>query len=142
MAKITQNSLVRLGRHAAETYDDCDTALQHLNEGFGIAFESARQHLSDDINTAACEQGLDLSVFSGKSSLFRYEALRTNIVVKVSKLPTEHEQLLKMDDKIAELERKLKKAKLARKQLIESLALDNKIEFTTGKVNLAFTRIK
>ena len=47
-----------------------------------------------------------------------------------------------MDDKIAELERKLKKAKLARKQLIESLALDNKIEFTTGKVNLAFTRIK
>lgn len=142
MAKITQTSLVQLGRHAAETYDECDTALTQLNEGFGIAFEAARQNLSDDVNIAACRMGMDLSVFSGKSSLFRYEEFRTNIVVKVSKLPTEHEQLLKMDDKIAELERKLKKAKLARKQLIESLALDNKIEFTTDKVNLAFTRIK
>jgi hypothetical protein len=47
-----------------------------------------------------------------------------------------------MDDKIAELERKLKKAKLERKQLIDSLALDNKIDFTTNKVSLAFTRIK
>lgn len=142
MTKITQGSLVQLGRHAAETYDECDTALTQLNEGFGVAFEAARQNLSDDVNIAACRMGMDLSVFSGKSSLFRYEEFRTNIVVKVTKLPTEHEKLLKIDAKIEQLQNQLAKAKLQRKQLIEMLALDNQIDFTTDKVNLAFTRIK
>lgn len=142
MTKITQGSLVQLGRHAAETYDECDTALTQLNEGFGVAFEAARQNLSDDVNIAACRMGMDLSVFSGKSSLFRYEEFRTNIVVKVTQLPTEHEKLLKIDAKIEQLQNQLAKAKLQRKQLIEMLALDNQIDFTTSKVNLAFTRIK
>jgi|32_taG_2_1085360.scaffolds.fasta_scaffold20748_1 hypothetical protein len=142
MTKITQTSLVQLGRHAAETYDECDTALTQLNEGFGVAYESARQNLSDDINTAVCQQGMDLSVFSGKSSLFKYEEFRTNIVVKVTQLPTEHEKLLKMDAKIEQLQKQLAKAKLQRKQLIQMLALDNQIDFTTDKVTLAFTRIK
>ena len=142
MTKITQTSLVQLGRHAAETYDECDTALTQLNEGFGVAFEAARQNLSDDVNIAACRMGMDLSVFSGKSSLFRYEEFRTNIVVKVTQLPTEHEKLLKVDAKIEQLQNQLAKAKLQRKQLIEMLALDNQIDFTTDKVNLAFTRIK
>lgn len=142
MTKITQGSLVQLGRHAAETYDECDTALTQLNEGFGVAFEAARQNLSDDVNIAACRMGMDLSVFSGKSSLFRYEEFRTNIVVKVTQLPTEHEKLLKIDAKIEQLQNQLAKAKLQRKQLIEMLALDNQIDFTTDKVNLAFTRIK
>lgn len=142
MTKITQTSLVQLGRHAAETYDECDTALTQLNEGFGVAFEAARQNLSDDVNIAACRMGMDLSVFSGKSSLFRYEEFRTNIVVKVTQLPTEHEKLLKIDAKIEQLQNQLAKAKLQRKQLIEMLALDNQIDFTTDKVNLAFTRIK
>lgn len=142
MTKITQTSLVQLGRHAAETYDECDTALTQLNEGFGVAFEAARQNLSDDVNIAACRMGMDLSVFSGKSSLFRYEEFRTNIVVKVTQLPTEHEKLLKVDAKIEQLQNQLAKAKLQRKQLIEMLALDNQIDFTTSKVNLAFTRIK
>lgn len=142
MTKITQTSLVQLGRHAAETYDECDTALTQLNEGFGVAFEAARQNLSDDVNIAACRMGMDLSVFSGKSSLFRYEEFRTNIVVKVTQLPTEHEKLLKIDAKIEQLQNQLAKAKLQRKQLIEMLALDNQIDFTTSKVNLAFTRIK
>jgi len=142
MTKITQTSLVQLGRHAAETYDECDTALTQLNEGFGVAYESARQNLSDDINTAVCQQGMDLSVFSGKSSLFKYEEFRTNIVVRVTQLPTEHEKLLKMDAKIEQLQKQLAKAKLQRKQLIQMLALDNQIDFTTDKVTLAFTRIK
>lgn len=141
MTKITQVHLAQLGRVAAEAWDECDQALDQLNQGFGVVYESARDNLTKDINEAS-KEGLDLSVFSGKSSLFKYEELRTNIVVKVSKLPTPHEKLLKLDERIAEIERTLKAAKAERKYLIERFSIKGDIELITDKVNLAFTRIK
>jgi len=141
MTKITQVHLTQLGRVAAEAWDECDQALDQLNQGFGVVYESARDNLTKDINEAS-KEGLDLSVFSGKSSLFKYEELRTNIVVKVSKLPTPHEKLLKLDERIAEIERTLKAAKAERKYLIERFSIKGDIELVTDKVNLAFTRIK
>ena len=55
MTKITQVHLAQLGRVAAEAWDECDQALDQLNQGFGVVYESARDNLTKDINEASKE---------------------------------------------------------------------------------------
>lgn len=141
MAKITQAQLREHGLIAAEAYDECDKALEQLNAGFGVVYESARSNLLEDVKQAS-KQGMDLSIFSGKTNLLRYEEVQTNIVVRVSKVPTAHQKLLKLDERIADLERALKVAKAERDYMIKQLSLKGDIDLITDKINLAFTRIK
>ena len=74
--------------------------------------------------------------------MFRFPEHNANIVVRITKSPTAHSKIDKLDDKIAQLEQKLKVAKLERKQLIDQLKLTFKVDFITDKINLAFSRIK
>jgi hypothetical protein len=47
-----------------------------------------------------------------------------------------------LDEKIAQLELKLKQAKLERKSLVEQLKLSSAVDFVTDKIVTAFSRIK
>ena len=83
-----------------------------------------------------------MSVFSGAESAFKFPDLETNIVVRVTRKPTAHVKLERIDDKIEQLEQKLKVAKIERKKLIEQLAVTGDVDMITDKINLAFTRLK
>jgi len=141
MTKPTINNLVEQGKVAARLYDECDTALTHLNESFGAPYESARTNLTTDL-ICADHSGIDLDVFKGKESLFRYPEYNTNIVVRITSIPTGHSRLEKLDQKIAQLELKLKQARLERKSLVEQLKLSSAVDFVTDKIVTAFSRIK
>ena len=141
MTKLTVPTLVQQGKLAARLYDECDIALSQLNESFGVSYDAARGNLTTDLLKAE-SSGVDLSLFQGTESLSRFPEHNANIIVRVTKTPTPHAKLEKLDDKIAQIEQKLKLAKLERKQLLEQLKLTFKVDFVTDKINLAFSRIK
>lgn len=141
MTKLTIPSLVEQGKLAARLYDECDNALSELNESFGTPYEAARTNLTADLMRADCS-GLDLSVFQGKESLFKYPEYNANIVVRITAVPTANGKLDKIDEKIAQLELKLKQARLERKHLVEQLKLTSAVDFVTEKIVTAFSRIK
>jgi hypothetical protein len=141
MTKVTTQSLVEQGRISAERYDACDNALAELNGSFGTEYEAARSNLT----TMLCHAdhfGLDLSVFKGDDSLFKFPEFRTNIVVRIDRSPSPHIKLDKINDKIADLERKLKLAKIERDSLIKQLNLTGAVDLVTDKITAVFRRLK
>ena len=141
MAKITTQSLVEQGRICAERYDACDVALAELNGSFGIEYEAARNNLT----TMLCHAehgGHNLSAFKGEDSLFKFPEFRTNIVVRIDRVPSPHPKIDKLNEKIADLERKLKIAKIERDSLIKQLDLTGAIDLVTDKITAVFRRLK
>jgi hypothetical protein len=138
---IKTSDLVSLGERAASAWDECDQALAALNQAFGTPFEAAKDNLLRDITIAESE-GIDLSVFSGTDSRFKFPDLRTNIVVRISRKPTPHTKLEKLADKVAKLEQELKVAKLQLKHTAEQLVAQRECDELTDKITLAFTRLK
>ena len=138
---IKTTDLVKLGSIAAEAFDECDNALKELNDSFGVPYEAARDNLLRDV-TLAEQEGLDLSVFSGEQSRFKYPVHNTNIVVRVSRVPTEHTKLLKLSEKVAKLEQELKLAKTQLKHMTEQLVLTGECEQVTKGITLAFSRMR
>lgn len=141
MTKQTVLKLVEQARTSAELYDECDNALTELNEAFGSPYEASRKNLTDDL-ILADRQGIDLSVFQGDESLFKFPELRTNIQVRVTRVPTRHDKLEKVDAKITRLENELKLLKEERKTLVKRLLLDGAVDLLTDKIVTAFSRIK
>lgn len=141
MIKVTKQSLLEQGRISAERYDACDTALTQLNEGFGAEYESARSNLTS-LLVRAENSGFDLDVFRGDESLFKFPEFRTNIVVRIDRSPTPHVKLEKLNEKIADLERKLKIAKIERNSLIEQLNITGVVDMVTDKITTVFRRLK
>lgn len=141
MTKITHQTLIKQGRIAAERYDECDQALSALNEGFGRTYEAARNELTGMLVKADASE-LDLDIFKGSDSLFKFEEFRTNIVVRINRVPTPHDKLDKLDDKISDLEHKLKVLKVQRKAMVEQLAIEGKVDMITDKVTAVFNRLK
>lgn len=141
MAKLTVKALVDQGEIAAERYDACDNALQQLNDGFGVEYDSAKKNLQDML-VKADASSMDLSVFQGEESLFKFPDYKTNIVVRIDRIPTPHDKLDKLDDQIAELEKKLKLKKSERKALVEQLMIKGQIDLITDRVSAIFRRLK
>jgi len=141
MAKLTVKALVDQGEIAAERYDACDNALQQLNDGFGIEYDSARKNLQDML-VKADASSMDLSVFQGEESLFKFPDYKTNIVVRIDRVPTPHDKLDKLDDQIADLEKKLKLKKAERNHVIEQLVIKGQIDLRTDRVTPIFRRLK
>lgn len=137
---IRTSDLVTLGATAAEAYDECDAAQTQLDDAFGVPFKSAKDNLLTDIRIAS-DEGLDLSVFSGENSRFKYRQFNTNIVVRVSMVPTSHNKLEKLSEKIEKLEADLKRAKLQLKHMTEQLVLEGECDQVVDRINLAFTRL-
>lgn len=138
---IKLTNLINLGDLAAQAWDECDTALQQLNEGFGKPFEAAKDNLLNDVKEADRE-GFDLSVFSGGDSKFKFIEHNANIVVRIYKKPTPHTKLEKLAERVQKLENDLKVAKLKLKHEIEQLTLTGECDKVTDKIVLAFNRIK
>jgi len=138
---IKTTDLVKLGSVAAEAFDDCDTALQQLNQSFGVPYEAARDNLLRDI-TLAEQEGMDLTVFSGDFSRFKFPAFNTNIVVRITRVPTPHDKLTKLADKVAKLEKELKLAKTQLKHMSEQLVIAGECDQLTEKITLAFSRMR
>jgi len=138
---IKTTDLVALAATAAEAYDECDTALVELNQSFGVVYESTKDNLLRDV-TIAATQGLDLSVFSGEESRFKFPKHNTNIVVRITRKPTPHTKLEKLVSQVEQLEKKLKLAKTVLKNTAEELVLAGEGEETTEKIVLAFTRLR
>jgi hypothetical protein len=126
---------------AANSWNEFDIATLACTEAFGMPFQLAKDSLTNNI-TVADSKKFDLSVFSGAESAFKFPDIETNIVVRVTRKPTAHTKLEKIDEKIDLLEQKLKVAKIERKKLIEQLAITGGIDLVTDKINLAFTRLK
>ena len=141
MSKVTTQTLVEQGRISAERFDSCDTALQQLNESFGSEYEAARGNLTSMLVRADLS-GLDLSIFKGDESLFKFPEFRTNIVVRIDRSPTPHAKIEKLNEKIADLERKLKIAKIERNSLIEQLHITGAVDLVTDKITAVFRRLK
>lgn len=141
MTKHTIAKLVEQGRHAASLYDECDTALTQLNDSFGIPYEASRSNLTNDLIQADVS-GLDLSVFQGKDSLFKYPELDTHIVVRINRIATGNTKLDKLDRKIVDMEEKLKLLKLQRKHLTEELKSIGAVDLITDKITTVFNRLK
>tara|TARA_R100000005_G_scaffold92789_1_gene66848 strand:+ start:1085 stop:1510 length:426 start_codon:yes stop_codon:yes gene_type:complete len=141
MAKLTVKALVDQGEIAAERYDACDNALQQLNEGFGVEYDSAKKNLQNML-VKADASSMDLSVFQGEESLFKFPDYKTNIVVRIDRIPTPHDKLDKLDDQIADLEKKLKLKKAERKHVIEQLVIKGQIDMLTDRVSAIFRRLK
>lgn len=138
---IRSSELVKLGELAAETFDERDNAQAALDQSFGVPFEASRDNLLRDIQIAEAE-GLDLSVFSGSESRFKFPVYNTNIVVRISKVPTPHDKLEKLQAKVAKLEQELKLAKLALKHTAEQLVTAHECDEVTERISLAFTRLR
>ena len=134
-------TLTNLAHTAADAWDECDNALVALNASYGTPYEAARTNLTKDLIIAETE-GIDLSVFSGKESPFRFEDLKVNIAVKIYRKPSEHPKLEAIDAKIAKAEEDLKVLKTKRKALIEELEIRKQISQQTDKIVTAFSRIK
>lgn len=141
MTKITTQTLVSQGRISAERYDSCDTALAELNNSFGVEYEASKSNLTSMLCQADAGE-LDLSVFQGENSLFKFPEFKTNIVVRIDRTPTPHQKIDKLDEKIADLELKLKLAKSERKALIEQLILKGQVDLLTDKITAVFRRLK
>ena len=141
MAKLTVKALIDQGEIAAERYDACDNALQQLNEGFGVEYDSAKKNLQNML-VKADASSMDLSVFQGEESLFKFPDYKTNIVVRIDRIPTPHDKLDKLDDQIADLEKKLKLKKAERKHVIEQLVIKGQIDMLTDRVSAIFRRLK
>jgi len=138
---IRTTDLVSLGATAAEAYDECDTAQTALNASFGVTFEAAKDNLLRDFQLAESE-GLDLSCFQGSDSRFKYNQFNTNIVVRITRIPTPHSKLEKLAARVEKLEAELKVAKLQLKHTAEQLVASGDCDERTDKVSLAFTRLK
>ena len=138
---IKTSDLLALGDRAASAWDECDVALTALNQSFGTPFEAAKDNLLRDITLAESE-GIDLSIFSGTDSRFKFPDYRTNIVVRISRKPTPHTRLEKLAEKVAKLEQELKVAKMQLKHTAEQLVAEHKCDQLTDKITLAFTRLK
>lgn len=141
MTKLTTQALVNQGRISAERYDSCDNALAELNDSFGTEYEAAKSNLNSMLVRADASE-LDLSVFQGEDSLFKFPEFKTNIVVRIDRIPTPHQRIDKLDEKIADLELKLKLAKAERKALIEQLLLKGQVDLLTDKITAVFRRLK
>ena len=85
---------------------------------------------------------MDLSVFQGEESLFKFPDYKTNIVVRIDRVPTPHDKLDKLDDQIADLEKKLKLKKAERNHVIEQLMIKGQIDLRTDRVMPIFRRLK
>lgn len=138
---IKTSDLVSLGSRAAEAFNDYDVAQKELNDSFGVPYSAAKDNLLRDVTIAESE-GLDLSIFAGPESRFKYPAFDTNIVVRIYRKPTPHERLDKLTTKVEKLEKELKLAKLALKHEAEQLIVSGSCDEVTDKVVLAFNRIK
>jgi hypothetical protein len=138
---IKTTGLVELGAIAAEAYDECDTALQQLNDAFGTPYEAAKENLLRDIKLAE-RQGLDLSVFSGEGSRFKFQEYNANIVIRVSRIPTAHDKLSKLAERVEKLETELKLAKMQLKHTAQQLVVTGDCDEVTDKIVLAFTRLR
>ena len=141
MNKQSIPKLVDQAKLSASLFDECDTALTELNEAFGTPYEASRKNLTNDL-IVADKAGIDLSVFQGEDSLFKFPEFKTSIQVRVTKLPTAHEKLDRIDAKIRKFENELKILKAERKTLIQRLLLDGAVDLLTDKIVTAFTRIK
>lgn len=141
MTKVTINSLVDQGRISAERYDACDNALAELNGSFGTEYEAARSNLTSMLFHAE-RSGLDLAALRGDESLFKFPEFRTNIVVRIDRIPSPHPRIDKLNEKIADLERKLKIAKIERDSLIKQLNLTGAVDLVTDKITTVFRRLK
>lgn len=135
------SDLVDLGEIAAQAWDECDVALGQLSESFGKPYECARDNLLRDVRLAD-QEGLDLSVFSGEHSRFRFKQYNTNIVVRIHRKPTPHTKLEKIAQRIEKLEHELKTLKLKLKHEAEQLIHSGECDNVTDKIVLAFGRIK
>jgi hypothetical protein len=85
---------------------------------------------------------MDLSCFQGSDSRFKYNQFNTNIVVRVTRIPTPHSKLEKLAARVEKLEAELKIAKLQLKHTAEQLVASGDCDELTDKVSLAFTRLK
>jgi len=138
---IKTTDLVSLGSIAAEAFNDFDVAQKELNGSFGVPYNAAKDNLLRDVTIAESE-GLDLSIFAGPESRFKYPAFDTNIVVRIYRKPTLHAKLDKLAAKVEKLEQDLKLAKLALKHEAEQLVASGSCDEVTEKIVLAFSRIK
>ena len=138
---IKTTSLVSLASTAAEAFNDFETAQTQLSESFGVPYEAAKDNLLRDI-TIAESQGLDLRVFAGNESRFKFPEFDTNIVVRVHKKPTPHEKLEKLSSKVQRLEQELKLAKAQLKHMGEQLVISGECDERTERIVLAFTRLR
>lgn len=138
---IRTTDLVSLGALAAEAYDEFDTAQTELNASFGVTYEAAKDNLLRDFKLAE-SQGLDLSCFQGTESRFKYNQANTNIVVRITRIPTAHSKLDKLAAKVDKLEAELKVAKMQLKHTAEQLVASGECDEITDKISLAFTRLK
>lgn len=138
---IKTTQLVSLADKAAEAFSEFDQANQQLEESFGVPYAATKDNLLRDITIAESE-GLDLSVFAGPESRFRFPRHNTNIVVRVHRKPTSHARLEKLAEQVQKLESELKLAKLSLKHEIEELVAAGKCDQLTEKIVLAFSRIK
>ena len=138
---IKTTELLKLGATAAEAYDECETALAELNAAFGAPYEAAKDNLLRDI-TLAESQGLDLSIFAGTDSRLKFPSYNTNIIVRVHRVPTEHERLKKLSEKIEKLEKVLKLAKMQLKHTAQQLVIVGQCDELTNKITLAFARLR
>lgn len=138
---IKTSDLVSLGSTAAEAFNDFDIAQGQLNEAFGTPYNAAKDNLLRDV-TIADSEGLDLGIFAGPDSRFKFPAFDTNIVVRIYKKPTPHAKLDKLSAKVTKLEQELKLAKLDLKHEATRLVVSGECDEVTEKVVLAFSRIK
>lgn len=138
---IKTSDLVSLGSIAAEAFNEFDVAQTQLEESFGLTYGAAKDNLLRDVTIAETE-GLDLSIFSGENSRFRYPASNANIVIRIHKKPTAHTKLEKLAAKVAAVESELKLAKMALKHEAERLVAKGECDEVTDKIVLAFMRIK
>jgi len=138
---IRTTDLVALGAVAAEAYDEFDTAQMQLNASFGVTYEAAKDNLLRDFTLAESE-GLDYTCFQGSESRFKYNQFNTNIVVRITRVPTVHSKLEKLAARIEKLEAELKVAKMQLKHTAEQLVATGDCDERTEKISLAFTRLK
>lgn len=138
---IRTSDLIDLGQVAAECFSELDEALTQLNSSFGVPYDAAKDNLLRDVKIADTE-GLDLSVFSGENSRFKFPQYNTNIVVRIHRKPTPHTKLEKLAAKVEKLEQELKLAKLQLKHTAEQLVASQECDELTEKITLAFTRLK
>lgn len=137
---MTITKLIKKAEKAAEAWSESDLALIQWQESFGHAFDTRKENLTADLESQA-RKGLDLNQFQGKETPFRFDDLGAHIVVRVTKVPTPHEELQKVEDEIAELKKQIKVLELQKKAVLGQLTLEEEIKFSVEKVGLAFKRI-
>lgn len=137
---IKTTELVSLASTAAEAFNDYDIAQTQLGQSFGVPYEAAKDNLLRDV-TLADKQGMDLSVFSGSNSRFKFPDFNTNIVVRIYKKPSPHVRLDKLAEKVKRLERDLKLAKTELKHAAEQLVIAGECDELTERIVLSFTRM-